>query len=516
MSTSVWDGTAREVHFPSLHDDLHVDVAIIGGGITGLTTAMILGKAGMRVAVLDAGRIGDGTTGHSTGNLYAPVDWHLYAISDKWDTDTMQAVAHSRQDAVDLVEMTVRSYGIDCQFARRPFYLFATSANHREVETIEREYRAAIDAHLNARVVKSLPLSLHVEKALIIEGQAQFHPLNYVRGLAERLATDGCRIYENSEVMAIDDRQGLVRTDGGQVRADHIVMATHTPKGVFAVQMEMQVFREYGIAARLHSDTYPTGIFWSVGTKHSIRSVESNGDRFLIVVGEKHKTGEDADAERRTYNLERFAREHFDVANVAYAWSAQQYRSADELPYIGRAGGSQRTYIATGFASDGLTYGTLAAMTISEAIFGRESKWSDLYEPDRIEPVKAAQGSTHESADVVRHLTSEMFMQYPETFAQVPAGEGKVLEVDGEKLAVYRAEDDTLTAVSALCTHLQCTVHWNDAEKSWDCPCHGSRFTRDGMIIEGPALAPLEVRFRGRIGEPARRPAHPAPPSPTS
>lgn len=492
MSVSLWTATAASTRFPSLDRDIATDVAIVGGGITGVLCAALLAAAGARVVVLEARQVGEGTTGHSTGNLYAPVDWHLYRIAEGWDVETMQAVAHSRQDGVDLIEALVRRHGIDCGFARRPFCLFTTDAREEGVEAVEREYRAAIDAHLNARVSRDLPLPLRIEKALIVEGQAQFHPLDFVRGLATHILSDRCRIFEHSPALKIDDEHGVVVTAAGRVRAHHLVLATHTPKGVFAVQREMKPYREYGIGAPLRSGDYPEGIFWTVGTKHSIRTANIGGRRFLVVVGEKHPTGDDPDAGQRIPTLERFARTHFDVGEIAYGWSAQHYRSADELPYIGKPIDARHTYIATGFASDGLTYGAVSASILSEAIAGRDNKWSDLYDPTRVALPEPKQHRIHRTPDLKAWLRDPV-----QVFAQIRVGEADIMDIEGEPVAVHRDERGEVHAVSAACSHLGCTVRWNVAERTWDCPCHGSRFAIDGQVIEGPALTALDPLYRG-------------------
>lgn len=489
--TSLWQGTAHPTHFPSLNEDTNADVAIVGGGITGLTAAMLLVAAGKRVIVLEAGAIGAGTTGASTGNLYAVVDRQLSTLEAKWGRETMEAVVQSRVDAIDLIEDTVRRHGIDCAFHRRPFCLYASHPARAEIELIEREYRAAKNANLNARLTKDVALPFPIYQALVIEGQAQFHPLNYVRGLAQHLVDAGCAICEDTRVTTIDDNAGVVQTESGQVRAEAIIMATHTPKGIYAVHALMEVYREYGIAAPLNDGRLPDGIYWGISTKHSTRTFEHDGQRYLVAIGAKHKVGHETDTAPCYRQVEHFAREQFGIGDVAFEWSAQNYRSADGLPYIGRSHGSSRTYIATGFGADGLTYGTLAANLISEEILGRESRWSDLYDPRRFTPVKSAKTAITENLSVAKYLLQDYLARRPKELEQVPPGEGRILTLDGDKVAVYRDEMGHCTLVSPNCTHLGCLVHWNSADKSWDCPCHGSRFTIAGAVIEGPALAPL-------------------------
>jgi glycine/D-amino acid oxidase-like deaminating enzyme/nitrite reductase/ring-hydroxylating ferredoxin subunit len=510
MTRAVWQATAHEARFPALKGGLRVDVAIIGGGITGITTAMLLTKGGMKVAVLEADKLGAGATGHSTGNLYALIDAHLQVLAAKWDPDTMTAVVHSRQDAIDLIEFTVHAHNLDCAFARRPFCLFAPTTAREHIELIEREYRAAIDAHLNARVVKELPLPLRVEKALVVEGQAQFHPLNYVRDLARKIASDLCLIFEYTPVTQVDAEHGVLHTDAGQVHADKIVMATHTPKGRFAVHAQMEVYREPALGARLRAGPYPEGIFWSIGDKHSIRSLHAGGRDYLIAVGGKYKTGHEVHTEQRAIALERFVRDHFPVEAVSHAWSAQQYRPADLLPYIGKSSGHERVYLATGFASDGLTYGALAAMIISEDIFGRENKWSDLYDPARLTPLKPVKA--RETLDTAAKIVRDAFTRSPAD-SEVPRGEGRLLDIEGEKVAAFCDHDNRVVLLSSTCTHMGCTVQWNAGEQTWDCPCHGSRFTVQGDVIEGPALVPLS-RYGVPVETAPGSETGPAPPRP--
>jgi Rieske Fe-S protein len=282
-----------------------------------------------------------------------------------------------------------------------------------------------------------------------------------------------------------------VHTNGGQVHADKIVMATHTPKGRFAVHALMEVYREPALAARLRHGPYPEGIFWSIGERHSLRSLRAADGDYLIAVGGKYKTGQERHTEQRAIALERYVRAHFPVESVAHVWAAQQYRPADLLPYIGKSAGAPRVYMAAGFASDGLTYGALAAMIISEDICGRENKWSDLYDPARLTPLKSAKGVVRQTIDTAAQAAQDLLVHNHTAMADVSPGEGCLLDLDGEKVAAFRDDDDRVVLLSSTCTHMGCTVHWNAGERTWDCPCHGSRFTIEGDVIEGPALAPL-------------------------
>ncbi|HJV24633.1 MAG TPA: FAD-dependent oxidoreductase [Aromatoleum sp.] len=485
---SIWRGTAENTTFPPLEGRATVDVAIVGGGITGLTLAMLLAEEGKSVVVLEAGAIGLGSTGNSTGNLYAVVSERLFTIGEKWDREVMRAVAESRSQAVDLIERTAGVLSAEVGFARRDFHLYATTA--AAIETVEREYLAAHHVRLPARLADAAPIAVESRRALIIENQAQFHPLAYLQALAQRIASDRCRIYERSAVIDINEQAHTVHTMRGVVSARDIVLATHSPKGRFWIQAEMLANREYGIAARLNQGAYPQGIFWGLGDYfHSVRSLRAAGQEYLIVVGEEHRVGQH-DSVEAYLRLEEFVRRHFDVAEVRYRWSAQNYHAADSLPYIGRSHASD-LFVATGFGPDGLTYGTLAAAIIADQIVGRPSPWAEIYRAGRIEPVRAALGVLEEGLGVAKALIQDYGGRPAARPATIRPGEGAVVEVGGEKVAAYRDAAGNLSAISPVCTHMKCMVHWNAAEKTWDCPCHGSRFDVTGEVIEGPAVAPL-------------------------
>lgn len=490
---SLWMAMPADDDFPALERDASVDVAVIGGGITGISTALQLARAGRKVVLLEAGRIGMSNTGHATGNLYATVGEGLYALGQKWGDDVAEAVAHSRREAIDMIERNIAEFRIDCGFTREPWVLYTTEGTVAENDRIMHEYNAARGAGLQARLANDLPLPYPIRKAVVVSNQAQFNPLLYVRRLAAAIRGPQCQIFERTPVIDIDIERGIVRTADHGVRADHIVMATHTPKGFNILQTELLPYRECGIAARTPDRQLPGGIFWQAGADGtSTRLAEIAGQPYVVMIGELHKTGHIAEMVGAYERLEMHLQSRFNAAAPAFRWSAQQYRSGDGLPYIGSSVGSAHIYIATGFAADGLTYGALAGMLIADEICGNSNQYAELYSARRFTPIKSAKNFLKENMDVAGHFIRDYASSPPiKNVDDVPRGQGSLVELDGDKMAVYRDEQDRLHVFSAACTHLKCIVHWNQDEKSWDCPCHGSRFRYDGSVIEGPAIAPL-------------------------
>lgn len=490
-TASLWKTTSPEVHFPRLDRDLETDVVIVGGGITGISAAHLLKRAAVRVVVLEAGEVGLGTTGFSTGNLHMTVDEGLYSIERKWGRETAARVVKSRAAMIDLIERNVAEFGIECGFYRRPHYLFSLEAS-RGTE-MRRELRALHNAGLAAEAVDYVPLPFSARDAIRIDGQAQFHPLAYVRSLAAAVESEDCRIFEYSPVVEFEEKAAIATTARGKVRARKMIMATHTPKGFNILQTQLGPYREYGIAARLKEGPYPRGLFWSMEEpSRSIRSYKAPEGEYLVVIGEEHKVGQQDNTVDYFRKVEDFARARFSVEAVTHRWSAQNYKPADGLPYIGPSIGSDHLYVATGFAAAGLLYGVLAASIITDMILGRKNPWEDVFSSRRFTPLKSAGDFLAENVNVMKEYVRDyVFKSDFRRLEDIAPGSGGLVELESREYAISRDESGRLTALDPLCTHLGCMVHWNAMEGSWDCPCHGSRFRPDGGVIEGPADLPL-------------------------
>lgn len=511
FTQSLWNSYAATTNFPSLQEDLEVDVAVIGGGITGITTAQRLSEEGFRVAVLEARKVGGGTTAHSTGNLYFTIDQILSSLQSTYDNGIIRNVVSSRFDAINLIADNVERFHIDCDFMRVPWYLY--SSNEENARKIDEELETAIEAGVNMEKARAEDIPFHMVKGVKVGDQAQFNSLRYVQGLANEIESNTCRIFENTRVLEIEEDKEKVelKVMGGTVRAKHAVHATHTPKGV-DVQFHTVLgpYREYGVAAKLDAGTYPEGIYWGYynkGDKISFRSYSRGHEKYVIAVGQPHKVGQAKDNNEHIQNLISFLKEHFEIGEVTHRWGGQHYHPSDKLPYIGRKSPGSRVYIATGFSTDGLTFGTMSGMLICDSISGKENLYEEMYAASRFTPGKSAKEFLKENLNVAAQYLKDLpFSTDEEALKNLKNGEGRILEKDGHKVAASKNKKGEIAMHSAFCTHLSCVVSWNNAEKTWDCPCHGSRFDPEGMVLEGPALHPLKrIEIKGEKTQSIKR-----------
>ena len=496
MSTheSVWIATSDEPAFAAVEAPLEVDVAVLGAGIAGLTTALLLKYAGVRVAVLEAGGVCRATTGHTTAKVSAQHGLIYDTLRSKFGRDSAWAYAQANLGAVDVIEAIVREHQIECDWERRAAYAYTEQDSN--VRQIEQEVDAAREAGLPASYTEQTDLPWAVKAAVRFDDQAQFHPRRYCLALARLVDGDGSHVFERTRALDVEDASPcLVKTEREDVRAAFVVLATHLPfldQGAFFAKCHPE--REYALAVALDQPV-PRGMYLSVEQPtRSIRQHPFGDDELLILSGDSHKSGQDDDTEQHYGALRRFAAERFAVRSVAYRWSTQDHMSVDQVPYIGRLRRtSERLYVATGFNKWGMTGGTLAGVVISDQILGRENPLTELFDPNRVKPLASARQFVTENVNVARRFVGERITKRRSAGAEdLAPGEGQVASMAGKQVAISRDENGMLHAVSARCTHLGCIVNWNTAEQTWDCPCHGSRFAQDGSVIEGPAVTALE------------------------
>jgi glycine/D-amino acid oxidase-like deaminating enzyme/nitrite reductase/ring-hydroxylating ferredoxin subunit len=491
---SLWIDTSEEAGFPRLDRPLSVDVAVLGGGIAGISTALLLKRAGMTVAVIEADRVGAGVTGHTTAKLSSLHGLTYARIASSFGDDGARAYGEANQAGIEQIAQWVEEEGIDCDFRRKPNYTYATSPE--QLGDIEKEVEVAQRVGLPASYTEEVDLPYPVAGAVRFDSQAEFHPRRFVLALAELVAGDGSHVFEGTRALGVSDgRPARVETTGAPVTAGYVVVATHFPfldRGLYFARMHPE--RSYALGVRVR-DAAPQGMYISADQPtRSIRSHPVADGEMLIVGGEGHKTGQGGDTLARYQTLERFAREHWDVESVEYQWASQDNEAVDHVPYIGRfAPHSRRLYTATAFRKWGLAQSVAAAMILEDLILGRDNPWASLYDPSRMKPLASAKDFVKENANVATRLVGDRLTKRGgRDAAELAPGEGDIAQLDGEKVAAFRDEEGVLHAVSTACTHMGCQLNWNSGDRSWDCPCHGSRFSPDGEILHGPAVRPLE------------------------
>ena len=495
---SYWMDSAKAPSYPRLQEDVTVDVAVVGGGIAGLCTAWELTAAGRSVAVLEADRIVAGVTGYTTAKLSALHSLSYARLRGSFGADAARLYARSQQEAVEHAVATAAQLGIDCDLERVPGFAYVESPDR--VDQIRAEVDAAAEAGLAASFVTDTGLPFPVAGAIRVEDQAQFHPRKYLLALAEDLSRRGGRIFEHSRVVRLHQGEPcrITTEDGSTVTARDVVVATHYPVFDRALLFaRLSPRRELVVAATISADRDPGGIY--ITQEQNTRSVRTapyrDGQRLLIVTGEKFTPGT-GDVTAQWQRLLAWTSQRFPGAEVGYRWATQDSGTTDHVPYIGPFHlGARHVYVATGFGGWGMSTGVLAGRLLTALIAGSQPPWAKLYDPRRLHPLHEAAPMLKLQAKVAEHFVGDRLRRSPvDSVDDIAPGTGAVLRSGLEQRAVYRDDTGALHALSARCTHLGCIVAFNDAERAWECPCHGSRFAVDGAVIQGPANRPLEPR----------------------
>ncbi len=491
QATSLWLDTTSETSYPAQDSDVSVDVAVVGGGIAGLLTALLLKDAGLTVAVIEARRLVQGVTGNTTAKLTAQHGLHYARMQRSFGAEQTRAYASANQAAIGQVRELAERYGIDCDFTSVSAYVYTLDEAGRT--DLMKEVEACRAAGLPASFVEAAPVPFGIAAAAVMSDQARFHPRKFLLGLAQQIPGSGSHIFERTRVLSIRDGEPCtVTTEWGAITAGKVVVASHYPlgdRGTYTLRLKPKRSLVLGV---LPQRPLPAGLDRSVlistDPMYSLRTQEWQDRQMLLVGGKPYKTGQE-DSVLLFKELEQWAREHFGPLEVVYRWSTQDTVTPDGVPYTGRAGGDPgNVSVTTGYGGWGMTNSVVSAHLLRDQITGADNPLTKVYAPGRMKLDGLGQ-VLREGMDSAAHLVADRFRSVDP--ADIPAGSGGVIKEGVKPVALYRAEDGTEHRRSAVCTHLGCVVSWNDAEKSWDCPCHGSRFTAEGRMLQTPAVEDL-------------------------
>ena len=498
-TTSYWIDSGPLPRFAKPRADVKVDVVVVGGGITGITAAYLLKQAGLTVALVERVRCAQIDTGNTTAHLTAVTDQRLHHLIKTFGPSAARAVWDAGGAAIDQISNLIRAEKIACDFHWVPGYLHAPTAGHQQdaVDELEREMSAANQLGIAADYLPAIPL--FEVPGIKFPHQALFHPRKYLAALLRKIPGRGSHVYENAAVDEVLQRPLAVKSNGFRVRGDYLVLATHTPlqgntgtAAALLLQSRLSLYTSYALSARLPRGSLPMGSWWDTGDPYYYLRVETRrGHDYAVFGGEDHKTGQEKDTAAAYARLEKKFRTFAPRAKIDHRWSGQVILTNDGLPLIGET--ASRQFAATGYSGNGMTFGTLGAMMAVDAVLHRKNPWQELFDIHR----KKFRGGTlaylNENKDYPYYMVRDWLAKSEgKSVDELPAGEGRILSLDGHKVAAYRDDNGAVSLCSPVCTHLQCIVAWNGAERTWDCPCHGSRFHPTGEVISGPAEEPLQ------------------------
>lgn len=493
---SYWTASVNRKTYPALDKDLTVDAVVVGGGIVGITSATLLARGGLRVALIDGGQLLNGTTAHTTAKVTAQHDLIYDELIRSEGMEQARQYYEAQREALTFIQSTVEKGNIDCGWSIQDAYVYTN--DEAELDKLHKEAHAYEQLGIAGAFTERIPLNIPVLGAVVMQQQAQFHPLAYLNALLDEFVERGGMVFEDTTATDLDTGEPavVITGNGHRITASHVLQCTHFPYhdriGFYFARMHVE--RSYVLGLKT-SAPYPGGMYISSESpKRSIRDTQlADGSRLIILGGQSHKTGQDNCTIRHYEELQRYAQETLGLTEVAYRWSAQDLVTGDKLPYIGRASSSHpHVYAATGFRKWGMTNGTLAALLLRDLVLDQSNPYEQLFSPSRSLSAKTLVSLVADNADVAKQLISGKLDRGDQEIEELGLDEGSVIRYNGKRAGAYRDPDGKLFLVDTTCTHMGCEVEWNDGERSWDCPCHGSRFSVTGEVMEGPAEEPLK------------------------
>jgi glycine/D-amino acid oxidase-like deaminating enzyme/nitrite reductase/ring-hydroxylating ferredoxin subunit len=492
---SAWQAEALAplVH-PQIIPDTIYDVLIVGGGITGLTAALQLQKAGKKCLVVDMGTIGYGTTGGTSAHINTFADTTYTEAESAFGEKGVQLFADAVNEGYSIIKNNINTYKIDCDFEVKKGYIYAEDED--QAKQLDDLYNGAVNVGIDISYVDDVPTPVEYVKATMLPNQAQFHPLKYLKALEEVYLKEGGLILENTRVDDIEHEDDFHIAKSGEqtFKARKVIYATHVPPKITVFSFRCAPYRSYVLGVKLTTDTaYPDALVYDMQEPyHYFRTHIIDGQKLLIAGGNDHKTGHD-DPEKAFADLEKYVRKYYKVSSVKYRWSSQYYIPVDGFPYVGQIPfEADGIYCATGYNGNGMMLGTISGKILADIVLGIKNRYEDIFSTSRIKPIDGFTEFVKENADVAYHFIADrLSIHETDSLKRLQNDSGKVVEVDGKKIAAYRDKDGTIHALNPVCTHAHCIVNWNHEEKSWDCPCHGARYDINGTVITGPAVKNL-------------------------
>ncbi|RYZ99635.1 MAG: FAD-dependent oxidoreductase [Sphingobacteriaceae bacterium] len=493
-NTSLWQEGTETFKADVLLIDNVYDVLVIGAGITGITTALLLQQQGKSVVLAEAKSIGYGTTGGTSAHLNNFFDATYPEVDSDFGEDASKLLAKAGNEAIDMIAGFVKKYSIDCDHEYKDAYLFAQ--NDDETKELDEILASSKKAGITVSEAKQNGVTVPFQKSILFKGQGQFHPLKYISKLAEEFVNAGGVILENTFICDTkkEDNVHIAISGDLQIKAFNLIYATHLPPGINVLNFTCAPYRSYVLSVTLQDDNYPDCLAYDMQEPyHYFRTHIIDGKKHLLVGGEDHKTGHD-DPEKAFESLEVYVRHYYNVASVDHKWSSQYYVPADGLPYIGQMPlAADNIYIATGYNGNGMMFGTLAGRILTDMITGKQNPYEKLFSPSRIKPVAGFRDFVAENADVAYHFIADRFSsEETDSLKTLEKDSGTIVKYHDQKLAVYKDAQGGIHALSPVCTHAGCIVNFNASEKTWDCPCHGGRFDIDGKVLTGPPRKDLK------------------------
>lgn len=492
---SYWLASTHTTDYPTLNEDIDVDILIIGGGFVGFACAYQLVDEGFKIAILEGNRILNGVTAHTTAKVTSQHGLIYSKIQNQMSKELAQQYADANQHAIQEIKRIADKHNIDCDYVAES--AFAYTQQDKYIEKIEDEIKVATDLGIKASFTDKIPFSLPIKGAVRFDDQAQFHPRKFTLGLAKYVEENGVQIFENSRAIDIEEENGyvVITAQGKRVAAKRVIIASHYPfynkHGMYFSRLYVE--RDYALAIKA-KEKFPGGMYINTDDPaRSLRSQDTEDGELILVVGDHHKTGQGRSMVQHYEALVDFANNLFTVEDIPYRWSTQDCMTLDGVPYIGNfTANTPNLYLATGFQKWGMTNSIVSSFLIRDLILHGKSPWQDVYNPSRKTIVASAKNFIVENYNVAEQLIDGKLSQLSEE-PDISPGDAKVLKIDGKRVGAYRDRQGGLHLVNTTCTHMGCELNWNSAEESWDCPCHGSRFTYKGEIISGPAVKPLRA-----------------------